>query len=175
MSFTSRHLFYLCKKKVNAMTRREIREEIFKLLFTVEFHEEDEREEQLAFFMEEEAEEEAEEVEVLSEEDYELAKEEAKEIQADKSYIENKYNEVLAHLEEIDETLNKKIDKWKTTRMPKVDLTILRLAVYEIMFDEDIPNKVAINEAVELAKKYGSDKSGKFINGALSKVVANEE
>ena len=100
------------------MTRREIREEIFKLLFTVEFHEEDERDEQLMFFMEEEAEEEAEEIEELSEEDSALANEAAKEAKDDKEYIESKYNDVLAHLEEIDATLNKKVDKWKTTRLP---------------------------------------------------------
>lgn len=156
------------------MTRREIREEIFKLLFTVEFHDEEGRDEQLLLFMEEEAEEDAEEMEELAEEDDEVAKETAKDAKEDMAYIENKYNDVLAHLEEIDATLNAKVDKWKTTRMPKVDLTILRLAVYEILFDEDIPDKVAINEAVELAKKYGSDKSKGFVNGALSKVVANE-
>ena len=56
--------------------------------------------------------------------------------------------------------------------MPKVDLAILRLAVYEIRFEEDIPEGVSINEAVELAKIYGSDKSPSFINAALSKVIA---
>ncbi|MCR5546986.1 MAG: transcription antitermination factor NusB [Lachnospiraceae bacterium] len=157
------------------MTRREIREEIFKLLFTVEFHDKDEREEQLAFFMEEEAEEEAEEIEELSEEELEEANKVAEEAAKDKAYIENKYNDVIAHLDEIDAKLNAKVDKWKTTRMPKVDLTILRLAVYEIMFEEDIPEKVAINEAIELAKKYGSDKSGRFVNGALSKVINDEQ
>ena len=55
--------------------------------------------------------------------------------------------------------------------MGKVELAVLRLAVYEILFDEDIPGKVAIDEAVELAKKYGQDSSGSFVNGVLAKVI----
>lgn len=160
------------------MTRREIREEIFKLLFTVEFHEEDDREEQLELFMEEVSEEpESAENDKVDEDSEEIEFEEplSNDVQKDKEYIQEKYNDILSHLDEIDATLNKKVEKWKTTRMPKVDLTILRLAVYEILFEEDIPEKVAINEAVELAKKYGSDKSGGFVNGALSKVIKNEE
>ena len=61
---------------------------------------------------------------------------------------------------------------WKTGRMNKADLTILRLAVYEMKWDEDIPVKVAINEAVELAKKYSSDEGPSFINGVLAKIAA---
>ena len=60
---------------------------------------------------------------------------------------------------------------WKTGRMGKVDLTLLRLAVYEIKFEEEIPTGVAINEAVELAKKYGTDGSFSFINGILAKIA----
>ena len=74
----------------------------------------------------------------------------------DKEYIFKKYEDIRAHLDEIDALLNEKVDKWKTTRMPKVDLAILRLAVYEIKFEEDIPEGVSINEAVELAKLYGT-------------------
>lgn len=55
--------------------------------------------------------------------------------------------------------------------MGRVDLTILRLAVYEMKFDEDIPEKVAINEAVELSKKFGGDESPAFINGVLAKIA----
>lgn len=60
---------------------------------------------------------------------------------------------------------------WKTGRMGKVDLTLIRLAVYEMKYDEDVPVGVAINEAVELAKKYGTDESPAFINGVLAKLV----
>ena len=60
---------------------------------------------------------------------------------------------------------------WKTSRMGKVDLTIIRLAVYELKYEEDIPTGVAINEAVELAKKYGTDTSSSFVNGVLAKLA----
>lgn len=65
--------------------------------------------------------------------------------------------------------LEKEAEGWKISRMGKVDLTILRLAVYEIKYDEDIPTSVAINEAVELAKKFGQEESSKFVNGVLAK------
>ena len=77
----------------------------------------------------------------------------------------------MAHWTETDTQINEKSTGWKTTRMGKVDLTIIRLAVYEILFEDDIPNKVAINEAVELAKAYGRDDSSSFVNGILAKFV----
>ena len=67
--------------------------------------------------------------------------------------------------------INEAATGWKTSRMGKVDLTLLRLAVYEIKFEEDIPTKVAINEAVELAKRYGTDSSPAFVNGVLAKIA----
>ena len=72
-------------------------------------------------------------------------------------------------LSQIDGLLNEKAQKWSTDRMGKVELTILRLAVYEIRYDEDIPTSVAINEAVELAKKFGQKESGSFVNGILAR------
>ena len=71
----------------------------------------------------------------------------------------------------IDELLNNLSTGWKTSRMNRVDLTILRLATYEIKWDEEIPTGVAINEAVELAKKYSSDSGPAFVNGVLAKVA----
>ncbi len=129
------------------MSRRELREQIFKMLFRIEFHESEEMEEQMGLFMEEEK-------RVSEEED---------------AYIRNKYGKIVEHLEEIDGAINEKAKGWKTTRMAKVDLALMRLAVYEILMDEDIPAGVAINEAVELAKKYGTDDSPSFINGVLAK------
>ena len=76
---------------------------------------------------------------------------------------------------EIDEMLNRTTEGWKTTRMGKVDLAILRLAVYEMKFDEDVPVGVAINEAVELAKRFGRDQSPSFINGILGKLAREED
>lgn len=75
----------------------------------------------------------------------------------------------MERLEEIDADLNQKAKGWSTDRMGKVDLTILRLAIYEIRYDEEVPTGVAINEAVELAKKFGQDSSPAFINGVLAK------
>ena len=117
------------------MSRRKIREQIFKMLFRVEFYSEKEYEEQMNLFIEEN-----EPIE-----------------KPDESYIEDKFNKIIAVLEEIDKIINESSKGWKTTRMGKVDLTLIRLAVYEIKYEEDIPTGVAINEAVELAKKYGTD------------------
>lgn len=77
----------------------------------------------------------------------------------DKKYIQNKYEAVVSRVPEIDRILNENAKGWKTSRMNKVDLTILRLAVYELKWDDEIPVGVAINEAVELAKRFGGDDS----------------
>ena len=74
-------------------------------------------------------------------------------------------------MEEIDSILESASDGWKLKRMAKVDLSIMRLAVYEMKYDEEIPVSVAINEAVEIAKKYGQDESPSFVNGVLAKVA----
>ncbi|MBR5800660.1 MAG: transcription antitermination factor NusB [Lachnospiraceae bacterium] len=129
------------------MSRRELREQIFKLLFRVEFNPKDEIPEQTQLFFEEEE----------NQADAE-----------DTAYISGKLEKIVEKLEEIDENINGKVKGWDTARMGKVDLTILRLAVYEILFDEDIPTSVAINEAVELAKKFGQDTSASFVNGVLA-------
>lgn len=128
------------------MSRREIREHIFCILFRMEFHQKEELSEQLLY------------------ENEDASKEDA-------AYIQNKIQAVAEKAVEIDEMINASAKGWKTTRMGKVDLTLLRLAVYEIKFDEDIPTGVAINEAVELAKKYGADESPSFVNGILAKIA----
>ena len=87
----------------------------------------------------------------------------------DADYISDKYHMIQQKLPEIDRQLNERTEGWDTTRMSKVDLTILRLAVYEINYDDSIPTGVAINEAVELAKKFGQDASSGFVNGILAK------
>ena len=132
------------------MSRRELREQIFKLLFRIEFNAKEEMQEQVGLFFEEE---------------------ENQADVADTAYITEKFQKVYDKLEEIDTALNEKVEGWNTGRMGKVDLTVLRLAVYEIMFDEEIPTGVAINEAVELAKKFGQDTSPSFVNGVLAKVA----
>ena len=129
------------------MTRRQLRENVFKMLFRVEFHDDKELPEQLILFEDE--------LEPISEDE--------------KIYMTNKYKDIYAHIEELDAAINEVSKGWKTIRMGKVDLTLNRLAVYEIRFEEEIPVKVSINEAVELAKKYGTDDSPAFVNGILAK------
>ena len=71
------------------------------------------------------------------------------------------------HREEIDELIRSQADNWRLERMPAVDRNILRLAVYEMLFETDIPKLVVVDEAIELAKKFGSEQSGRFVNGLL--------
>lgn len=134
------------------MTRSEQREHIFKMLFQIEFNDEKDMQEHLRYYLE----------------TLEGAKEQ------DKAYIQQKYKAVNLHTEEIDAMLNEAAKGWKTARMGKVDLAILRLAAYELKWDEDVPEKVAINEAVELAKKFGGENSASFINGVLGKLARQE-
>ena len=86
-------------------------------------------------------------------------------------YIFDKVEKISEKIGEIDAKINEVSEGWKTGRMGKVDLTLIRLAVYEMLYEEDVPAKVAINEAVELAKMYGTDNSPSFVNGVLAKLV----
>lgn len=139
----------ICAHGKDSMNRREIREQIFKMLFQTEFYEKEEIEEQMQISMEE-----------LSEKNEEK-----------RAYIQKKVQEIYAHQDEIDAVINDKATGWKTNRMAKVDLALIRLAVYEIKYEADIPTGVAINEAVELAKAYSSDGAPSFVNGVLAKLV----
>ena len=89
----------------------------------------------------------------------------------ERQYIGDKTLSVIEKLDEIDAVLNEYSIGWKVKRMSKVDLTILRLACYEIKYDDRVPVSTAINEAVELAKNYGESNSPSFINGLLSTVA----
>lgn len=135
------------------MRRREQREHIFKLLFMSEFNAESEMDEQLSMYFDS--------LEELEEKDRE--------------YMTAKYRNVLQHLSEIDVLLNETSKGWKTKRMSRVDLNALRLAVYELKFDTEVPVGVAINEAVEIAKRFGGDTSGSFVNGILGKIANTKE
>ena len=90
----------------------------------------------------------------------------------DQEYMSRKYRHVLEKLDEIDALLNETSNGWKTKS--RVDLTALRLAVYELKYDKDVPTGVAINEAVELAKRFGGETSGSFVNGILGKIAHSE-
>ena len=87
--------------------------------------------------------------------------------------LKTRATRVIENLTEIDDMINRTAIGWTTERMSKVDLSILRLAVFEAFFDEDIPESVAINEAVELAKKFSSGEAASFINGILGKLSKN--
>ena len=136
------------------MNRRELREQIFMLLFRVEFNQKDDMPEQCTLFLEDGE-------LVISNPDCMTEK--------DAAYIRSKYEKIAEKLPEIDKLINETAIGWDTQRMGKVELTIIRLAVYEIRFDETVPTGVAINEAVELAKKFGQEGSSGFVNGILAK------
>jgi N utilization substance protein B len=133
----------------NKMTRREIREHLFRMLFRKDFHDETEMNEQIDLYFD--------------------SLEEPKD--KDLEYLKNRFQKIIEKLSEIDEILAEASSGWKISRLGKVDLTIMRLAIFEIKFDEDIPTKVAINEAVEIAKIFGGDSSGSFVNGVLAKLA----
>lgn len=130
------------------MGRRELREQIFLLLFRVEFHDIAEMPEQMQMFLE---------------------NDEEKCSDKDVAYITAKYDRIMEKLPLLDVQLNEKAENWDISRMGKVELTVLRLALYEMQYDEDVPVSVAINEAVELAKKFGQESSGAFVNAVLAK------
>lgn len=135
------------------MTRSELRKNIFKIVFRMEFHAAEEMEEQVNLRIEE-----------LKEADPETK-------EADLTYISNKSKAILASVSELDEAISAHSRGWKVERLGKTELAILRVAVYEILKDDDIPKSVAINEAVELAKVYSSDEAPRFINGVLAKLA----
>lgn len=86
-------------------------------------------------------------------------------------FTENIVKGVVNNHEAIDEQIDLAAARWTITRMPLLDRNILRISIYEIMYDEDIPVSVAINEAVELAKTYGTPDSSKFVNGVLGNIA----
>ncbi len=86
-------------------------------------------------------------------------------------YIENSIKEIQSALTDVDGLIEPHLKKWTMDRLPKVDLAILRVAAFEIKYCGDIPPGASINEAVDIAKEYSTDSSGKFINGVLSSVL----
>ena len=133
------------------MTRRELRENTFVMLFHKEFHDIDEMKEQFELYFEKKA--------PMSEKD--------------ETYVSERVYDVLSKLNEIDSDIEEASESWTISRMSKIDLSIMRLAYYEMRFDDSVPLQVAINEAVEIAKLYGGDNSPSFINGVLGKLAKN--
>ena len=131
------------------MGRSELREHIFKMIFGIEFTDQTQIAEQLELYLDQ--------LEGVSEKDW--------------NYMLEKAKEIALHVDEIDRMINEHATGWKTSRMNKVDLSILRLAVYEMKWDDDVPVKVAINEAVELGKRFSGEDGPAFINGILGKLA----
>lgn len=131
------------------MKRREIREHLFRMLFLKDFHELSELKEQINFYFES--------LEEPSPEDLE--------------YLDHRFEQIVEKVDEIDKIIEEASTGWRINRMGKIDITIIRLATFEMKFDEEIPTGVAINEAVELAKKFGEDNSSSFVNGILAKIA----
>ena len=127
------------------MTRREAREAVFGLVFETEFHNGENYREI-----------------------YELACED-RDIAHDK-YIESTYFGICEHIEDIDKIIGEHSNGWRANRLAFVSRSIIRLAVYEMLYVKEIPENVSINEAVELAKKYDDEKARAFINGVLNSV-----
>lgn len=131
------------------MNRRETRERAVELIFEASFHNFDN-----------------------PQNIYDTAKE-VREFQ-DNDYVRTLFFGVAEKHEMIDEKIGGCAKGWKTARMSRMILSILRLAVYEMLYTEDVPFNVAINEAIELTKEYAFDESPAFVNGVLNKVAENE-
>ena len=135
---------------MRTMGRHEQREQVFRLVFQVEFHRPEEMPRQMRLFVEDN--------EVV---DSQKAADE----------IESRCQSIREKIPEIDKLIDDNTERWDTTRMGKVELAVLRLAVYEMCYDDDIPVGVAIDEAVEFAKNYGQENSGGFVNAILAKIA----
>ncbi|SFR67520.1 transcription antitermination factor NusB [Anaeromicropila populeti] len=143
------------------MSRREIREHLFRMLFRKEFHASEELEEQIKlYYLYGDT--------LNDEEQLNLNEEQT-------TYLNQRFDKILEKVPEVDEMIENVSKGWRLNRLGKVDLTILRIAVFEMKYDNEIPVGVAINEAVEIAKKYGEDHSPSFINGILAKLVDEKE
>ncbi|MEF9959699.1 MAG: transcription antitermination factor NusB [Niameybacter sp.] len=132
------------------MTRREARELIMKMLYEMSFQPEKSPEVVLTNYLNE-------------------AKGKVKE------FIINEFKGIIEHQEEIDTIITNNLQNWSISRMAKVDHMLLRMATYELKWGQDIPDKVAINEAIEIAKVYSTDKSPQFINGILGNIAKSIE
>ena len=135
------------------MTKTEIREQVFILLFQTDYHDRESLSQQA--------------------EDYLQTLEDAG--KKDLRQINDKYHGVMEHLEKLDDYITRYSRGWEISRLAKADVANLRVAVYEMLYDEKVPVGVAINEAVELAKTYGTENSPAFVNGLLGNVAREQE
>ena len=131
------------------MTRHALRDRVFRLVFRIEFYPEDELEGQIENFIE------------SAEDEY---------LPEDLDYIVGKFRNVASKIKEIDGAIDRCAVGWTRSRMGKCELAALRLGIYEMLYDDDIPVSVAMDEAVEIAKTYGDNTGGAFVNAILTKV-----
>ncbi len=131
------------------MSRREARDTAFKLVFEIPFHGCNYKD-RIDFFIENH------EIELSD---------------SEKEYVKKAVEICFENLETVDEKITPLLNKWTIARLPKVSLSILRLGVAEMLYFDEIPYQVTINEAIELAKRYGDDDAPAFINGVLDKIA----
>lgn len=143
------------------MSRRLSREYIVQFLFSADFNQNENEHELLENFFSS--------IEDLDEEDAVASIKEN-----DKKFAVEIIEGTLEKLDEIDAAIEKSALDWKRERIAKVDLAILRLAIYEILFRDDIPDSVTANEAIELAKKFSTEESSSFINGIIGKIIRDK-
>ena len=146
------------------MTRREERENIYRILFRDAFHKSAEMGEQLDLAIEGIA------ASPISDEEQAYIHGDGNLTEEEEQRIRPRLGEILDHKEEIDSAIASASEGWNFERIGKAELAILRLAVYEMRYDDDIPVKVAINEAVELSKVYCNEDARAFVNGVLGKI-----
>lgn len=137
----------MANRKITVQEKRERRNALLEIMFESEFRKD----------------ESPEEIYLISADERELSME-------IRNYVKKVYFDLADKLEIIDGYINKASEGWKTTRISKLSLCILRLATYEMLYVEDVPAVIAINEAVELSKKYDDPKAKSFINGVLNKI-----
>jgi N utilization substance protein B len=140
------------KVRRNNMSRRTARKHIFNLIFQQEYHPEESLSELIVKYKEEY-------------EDYDSK---------DNAFIFSQCKGIIENKEVLDKAITEAAVGWTADRMAKTDLSLLRLATYEILFVDDIPDTVSINEALELSKNFCDEKGTKFINGVLGKVLSNK-
>ena len=131
------------------MTRHALRDRVFGLVFRIEFYPAEELEDQIQSYIEN------------SEDEY---------LPEDLDYIVSKFRNVAGRIEEIDAAIDKCAVGWTRSRMGKCELAALRLGIFEMLYDDDIPVNVAMDEAVEIAKTYGDATGGAFVNAILTKI-----
>ncbi len=137
------------------MTRRELRDHLIKMLYMREFHDKEEIGEQNMLYLS-----------LFADIDDESASKE----------ILDRYSKIVEKLGTIDSIISRVAKGWKLSRIGRMDLNILRLAAFEISYDDEVPDKVAVNEAVELAKEYGCNESSYgFVNGILSSLIKEKQ